>query len=130
MLIRSQPFLFGIFYLSYKYITPRSFAVDVRDLTAGDYVLGDIADIETEHLTIDPEADGLQLDVPPSPKDATAELDMGPELEEYQTRLAQQEENARIIEILQRRPRRLERSLIRELWSCVVADKKVVDSSD
>jgi amino acid transporter len=102
----------------------------VRDLTPGDYVLGDIAVIESDKSTADLGADGVELDVPGPPRDANAEFEMGPELENYNAQLAQERERNRIAEILEQRPRRLERSLIRELWSCVVADKKGSDSSD
>lgn len=122
----AQPLLFAIFYLTYKYITPRSFAVDVRDLTPGDYVLGEIAVIEGDIADGEFEPEGPELEAQRwdtgSPKDVSAEFDIY-DLEEYETRRAQQEERRRIEEILERRPKRMERRLARELWSCVIADQ-------
>ena len=121
--------LFAIFYLTYKYITPRSFAVDVRDLTPGDYVLGDIAVIEGDVADGEFEPDGTELEAqrqgPSSPKDVSAEFDMSYDLEEYETRRAQEEERGRIEEILERRPKRMEKRLAKELWSCVIANDDV-----
>jgi amino acid transporter len=42
--------------------------------------------------------------------------------EEIAAQRARIEERDRVNEILERRPRRMERKLARELWSCLVAD--------
>ena len=44
-----HPVLFAAFYLVYKYITPRSFRVDPRDLTLSHYVLDDLNSLEQEN---------------------------------------------------------------------------------
>ncbi|KAJ4355767.1 uncharacterized protein N0V89_003787 [Didymosphaeria variabile] len=131
----SGPFLFAVFYFTYKYITPRSRAVQIIDLTPGDYVLGDLAVIEGEDPTTDRSAsaavlqpDGYQIEAQrwsaASPKHISTELEMSHDLlEEYEARKAHEEQRRRIQEVLRRRPGRMERSLLRELWSCVVADK-------
>ncbi|KAF1964189.1 amino acid transporter [Bimuria novae-zelandiae CBS 107.79] len=124
----SGPFLFAVFYLTYKYITPRSFAVDVRDLTPGDYVLGDLAAIEGENPTADGEPEGTKLEAQrwstASPGTASAESGMSSDMQEqYEMQRANEEARRQVVEILERRAKRMERSLLRELWSCVVADK-------
>ncbi|CAI6334541.1 unnamed protein product [Periconia digitata] len=43
-------------------------------------------------------------------------------LEELEEEQAREEERARINDVLMKRPRRMERGLARELWSCLVAD--------
>ncbi|KAF2184605.1 hypothetical protein K469DRAFT_739270 [Zopfia rhizophila CBS 207.26] len=43
------PVLFATFYLVYKYPTPRSFRVDLRDLTPSHYVLGHLDSLEQEN---------------------------------------------------------------------------------
>ncbi|KAF1961896.1 hypothetical protein CC80DRAFT_463405 [Byssothecium circinans] len=141
------PFLFGLFYLTYKYVTPRSFSVDIRDLTPNDYVLGDIAVIEGEdplHASPNPnhghrpsEATTAHQDViemeeqrwrTESPKNdeyGIAGGGMEPSLdilEEMEAQRARVEEKKRVQEILERRPKRMERRLGRELWSCLVVD--------
>ncbi|KAK7181055.1 hypothetical protein DPSP01_003596 [Paraphaeosphaeria sporulosa] len=134
----SGPFLFAVFYLTYKYITPRSFSVKLDDLTPGDYVLGDLAVIEGEDpIASDAvvEPDGYQLEAQrwstASPKYASAEFEMSPDLqEEYEMQRGNEEERQRIEEVLLRRPERLERALWRELWSCVVADKQARSTSE
>ncbi|KAJ4298149.1 hypothetical protein N0V90_006048 [Kalmusia sp. IMI 367209] len=128
------PFLFATFYLTYKYITPRSFSVDIRDLTPGDYVLGDLSVIEGEdpatvHGTsgVMSETEGTELEAQrrsaASPRDTGLEFELSPDLqEEYDMQQAREKERRRVEEILELRPQRMERRLLRELWSCVVAD--------
>ncbi|KAF2634637.1 hypothetical protein P280DRAFT_413354 [Massarina eburnea CBS 473.64] len=144
------PFLFALFYLSYKYITPRSFSIDIRDLTPADYVLGDLAFIEGEnplsptqtkhshspntdsfhhaseatmhHDVIGMEAQRWSTELP---ENYDSGYGGGMELsvaEEREAQSAQAEERRRVQEVLERRPRRMERRLVRELWSCLVAD--------
>jgi amino acid transporter len=135
ILTTSQPFLFAVFYLTYKYVIPRSFSVKVDDLTPGDYVLGDLAVIEGEDPVASgamDEPDGQELEAQrwgaASPK---AEFELNPDLqEEYEMQQAHEEERKRIEEMLRRRPRRMERRLWRELWSCVVADKQACSNSE
>jgi amino acid transporter len=127
-----------VFYLTYKYVTPRSFSVKLDDLTPGDYVLGDLAVIEGEDPAASGaivEPDGQELEAQrwsaASPKSLSAEFEMSPELqEEYEMQQAHEEERKRIEEMLRLRPGRMERRLWRELWSCVVVDKQARSSSE
>ncbi|PVI08350.1 hypothetical protein DM02DRAFT_621234 [Periconia macrospinosa] len=138
------PFLFATFYLTYKYITPHSVSVDIRDLTSGDYILGDLAVMEGQ----DPESLKMHPNDRRLSEPITSVLDhdlieMSPvhrssithtssffpntvsdeeiDIEEM-TNQARKEERKKIREILESRPSRMQRSLARELWSCVVAD--------
>ncbi|KAH8589041.1 hypothetical protein B0O99DRAFT_664761 [Bisporella sp. PMI_857] len=86
------PVIFATFYLFYKYITPRSFRVDLRDLTASHYVLGDLDYIEQENPNT-------------NPRNASR---------------AQRAERQRIQDILERQPPTWERGFWREMWSFVV----------
>jgi amino acid transporter len=53
-----QPFLFGIFFLSYKYGYPKSTAVKVSDLTLSKYILQDprIFELQDRNGAVDPNA--------------------------------------------------------------------------
>ncbi|KAL5438880.1 hypothetical protein PMIN05_005597 [Paraphaeosphaeria minitans] len=134
----SGPFLFALFYLTYKHITPRSFSVKFDDLTPGDYVLSDLAVIEGEDPIVSGamvEFDSYQLEAQrcstASPKHVSDEFEMSLDAqEEYEMQRAHEEERRRIEEVLVRRPERMERPLWRELWSCVVADKQARSNSE
>lgn len=55
--------------------------------------------------------------------DAGMEMEISAELmEELEAQRAREEERARINAVLEKRPRRMQRGLARELWSCLVAD--------
>jgi amino acid transporter len=134
------PFLFASLYLSYKYIHPRTPGVDLRDLTVEHYVLEDLSNIELEGPTSLPSAPryhpesyemDAQNDTVVSPTDTWVDP-LGEESagmtsdmkEEIMMEAAREIERARIEQILERRPERLERGLWREIWSFVVTDKK------
>ncbi|KAL1605163.1 hypothetical protein SLS60_004706 [Paraconiothyrium brasiliense] len=138
----SGPFLFAVCYLTYKYITPRSRAVQCIDLTPGDYVLGDLAVIEGEDPTADGHAngavfnpDGTEMEsqrwgtTPPNHVDTEFEMS-DDQLDEYEAQKAHEQQRRGIEEVLGRRPRRIERNLLRELWSCVIADKSTSSEAD
>lgn len=123
-----QPLLFMIFYLTYKFITPCTRSVKLYELTAGDYVLGDLSTIEGQDpVSGASEEDGTELE---AHRDSTATphtFDTGlgintEEQEAYEAKQALEQERRGIEAILERRPLRMPRSLLRELWSCIIAD--------
>ena len=131
-------------YLTYKYVTPRSSRVDIRDLTPGHYVLDDLELIENHQTNDSAGAPGdgnmrtdtipnvselespcetrfslgqLPNDRPQVPEDVSIEMQ-----EEMEAQKARREERLRIQEILKKRPKWLARGFWRELWGFVVAD--------
>ena len=134
-------------YFGYKYIGTRTFSVETCDLTPGDYVLGGLSVIEgkdpmASHGVPDGPAPGgnaVELDeqrfgVAPQPNEQMngrglgmdlADIELTPEQrEEYQIQMARREERKWIEDVLKERPKRMEKSLLRELWSCIIVDKK------
>ncbi|KAF1935599.1 hypothetical protein EJ02DRAFT_484259 [Clathrospora elynae] len=134
------PFIFASLYLSYKYIYPRTSRVDIRNLTAEDYVLQDLSNIELEGPTCVPpvprprfgsyEMDG-QNDGIAGPSTTIGDPFKGDQSyvdismqEEIEAEAARSNERARIRQILERRPERLRSGIWREIWSFVRTDKE------
>lgn len=139
-----QPLLFATFYLSYKYISPRSFRVELCDLTPSDYIPENLASA-SGYVTTAPSPPGapdpaalpraVELEVKhcsfASPDvEAGQERHAGVEvmeltpdqLDEIEEKEAIAEQRIRIVNVLKKRPKRMERPLWRELWSCLVKD--------
>ncbi|KAF2657272.1 hypothetical protein K491DRAFT_677429 [Lophiostoma macrostomum CBS 122681] len=142
------PLLFATFYLVYKYVTPRSFSVDIRDLTPSHYVLEDVnasdqkypedaernASTATDHVYRN-DSQAFELESPVDNRfsagtvsRARASVDlhgqhnehMSPDMQdEIEARRARDEERHRVKDILLGRPKRLERGFWREAWSLV-----------
>ena len=152
-----QPVIFVTFYLVYKYITPRSFRVDLRDLTPSHYVLDDLDSLEQENPNTNPRKPSnaneshsvtspVELESPwegpfvlgessrewgkARADDVTQrELDLSPEmLDEVEAQRARREERQRIHDVLERRSRRWERGFWREMWSFVVVEERTNDT--
>ncbi|KAF2248498.1 hypothetical protein BU26DRAFT_531763 [Trematosphaeria pertusa] len=140
----SGPLLFATFYLSYKYISPRSFRVELCDLTPSDYIPENLASA-SGYVTTAPSPPGapdpaalpraVELEVKhcsfASPDvEAGQERHAGVEvmeltpdqLDEIEEKEAIAEQRIRIVNVLKKRPKRMERPLWRELWSCLVKD--------
>ncbi|PSN74606.1 hypothetical protein BS50DRAFT_19661 [Corynespora cassiicola Philippines] len=137
------PIIFATFYLTYKYIHPRSSSVDLRDLTPGNYILGDLSTIEREGpesmpanpwkslenpnaMELEAQRDSIDPDRRSSFPLSTnyPGFEMSPETyDEREAQRARREERERIRSILENRPKRLERGFWRELWSFVVVDR-------
>ncbi|KAF1833515.1 hypothetical protein BDW02DRAFT_569955 [Decorospora gaudefroyi] len=138
------PFLFATLYLSYKYIHPRTRRVDLRNLTAEDYVMQDLSSIElegsisqpsTQRHTLDSYEMDAQHDTMLSPSSTFVDpfreepikvpVAISSEMqEELEAQRARENERIRIRQILERRPARLGRGVWREIWSFVVTDKE------
>jgi amino acid transporter len=142
------PIFFATFYLVYKYITPRSFSVDIRDLTPSHYVLEDIdpsdqknpedaernASTATDHDHRN-DSHAFELESPTenrfsvgtaargkAPVDVYGQYDehMSPDMQdEIEAKRARDAERQRIKDILLNRPKMLERGFWREAWSLV-----------
>ncbi|KAL6174168.1 hypothetical protein ACJQWK_00313 [Exserohilum turcicum] len=144
------PVLFAALYLTYKFIYPRTTAVDIRNLTVEDYVLQDLSSIELEGPDSVPPpiprprfdsyemdagfAAGASSSLSPTNhmfddpfKDETwhVSVNMNTEVqEEVEAEAARRTERARIRQILERRPERMGRGFWRELWSFVKTDRE------
>ncbi len=139
-----QPFLFAVLYLSYKYIYPRSSRVDLRNLTLEVYVLEDLSTIELEsplptqptlRYAMESHELAVQMGGIVSPtstvenshkeEQTCVNVELSTEVqEEIEAQDARREAKERISQILRGRPKRLERGVLRELWSFVVTDKE------
>jgi amino acid transporter len=137
------PLLFVLLYMSYKYIHPRTSRVDLRNITVDDYVLEDLSSIELEGPTslppvprhhsgsyeMDAQDDrvvsptGTFLD-PFKEEQTYVSVSMNADMQEdLVAENSRQNERARVKQILERRPERLGRGILREIWSFVVTDK-------
>jgi len=144
---RAQPLFFATLYLFYKYITPRSARVDLRDLTSSYYVLDDLQSVEQNR----PNALNNKPSNITSPSTAATAVELesthnlgfgnmarawgseqvkhdyeiSPEmLDEIETQRAGAEERARIRTILEVRPVRWENGFWREMWSFIVTRER------
>lgn len=137
------PLFFASLYLSYKYIYPRTSRVDLRNLTVEDYVLEDLSSIELEGPTSMPpvlrhrfgshEMDAQNGNIvspmgmfqdPFKEERVHLSVSMDPDMqEEIESEAARNNERAHIRQILERRPERMRRGVLREIWSFVVTDK-------
>lgn len=138
------PSLFLCLYLSYKFIHPRTARVDLRNLTAANYVLEDLSTIELEgpasvrpasrypmgtHELDNYAANGVRTmgSAEQAYKEEQMRVSVDVNLdtiEEVEAAEARAREREHIAQILMRRPRRLERGFWREVWSFVVTDKE------
>ncbi|EMD63420.1 hypothetical protein GGP41_005918 [Bipolaris sorokiniana] len=142
------PVLFVCLYLTYKYIYPRTSAVDIRNLTVEDYVLQDLSYIELEgpesvpHIPrprfdsyeMDGQNDGIASPVnamfqDPFKEEGTWNVNVSANpdsdmQEEMEAEAARRNERARIRRILEQRPMRMGRGFWREVWSFVKTDKE------
>lgn len=142
----TQPLIFTSLYLVYKYIAPRSFRVDLRDLSTSHYVLADLHSSEQPfpatlnsmpsnsimpHSPMSP----VELESPwPETSDSgrttwkaredsitQRKYEMDPEIAEaMEAQRSQMNERQRIQDILECRPRRWENGFWREMWSFVI----------
>ncbi|KAF2875146.1 amino acid permease-domain-containing protein [Massariosphaeria phaeospora] len=146
------PLLFAGFYLTYKYIHPLSVRVDVRDLRPSDYVLDDLAAMEGENPRLysrkssDSSASQhgpppIELDVlgrdrrqssimredigrPRQSSHAAETEELDPEIVlALEAEDARREQREHVLDVLRRRPPRMERGFWREVWSFVVVEK-------
>ncbi|KAH7374374.1 amino acid permease-domain-containing protein [Pyrenochaeta sp. MPI-SDFR-AT-0127] len=138
------PILFAILFFSYKYMHPSSSHVDPRNLTVEDYVLEDLSTIELQGSTSTPPTrryrpESYELatrpeDVvgpprlylsPSKDEQSHSSIEVDPDMqEEIEAQNARENERNRIAQILEQRPKRLERGLWRELWSFIVTDEE------
>jgi amino acid transporter len=152
---RAQPLFFATLYLFYKYITPRSARVDLRDLTSSYYVLDDLQLVEQNHPnalnnkrsnTTSPStaATAVELESPWETQNFGSgnmarawgseqvknDYEISPEmLDEIETQRAGAEERARIRTILEVRPVRWKNGFWREMWSFVVTRERKVSTA-
>ncbi|KAF1995487.1 hypothetical protein P154DRAFT_580794 [Amniculicola lignicola CBS 123094] len=141
------PVFFLSCYYGYKF-TKGSCRVDIRRLTSDQYVIGDLSIIErnappkhdrkpSDSGDSYQDPDAFELESPrdsrlPDLKGKKAVVETNSESrgeltdemrEEMKAEMARKEERRGVVEILRRRPKRMDRGFWRELWSFVIVDK-------
>ncbi|KAF2187484.1 hypothetical protein K469DRAFT_772116 [Zopfia rhizophila CBS 207.26] len=128
------PVIFAIFYLTYKYGYPRSYRVDLRDLTPDMYILEDVGSFErekgedAEELANQPprvevRPGVMELEAQRGGADANAAEDIAAELDpEEEAERARERQRQYVLDTLEMRQERTSRGIWREFWSYIISD--------